>query len=247
MNQEKKKQVEITIPVYNEDEELERNIQKLHTFCEESLHDYQWHITIADNASADNTPVVGALLAKKLPHLSYFRLEKKGRGRAVKTVWSNSTADTYAYMDLDLSTDLKHLPNLFTALQKGYDIAVGSRLAKGAKVEGRTLVREVISQTLNFFFIRLWFRTHFTDAQCGFKAVNKNVVENLLPHIKDNDWFFDGELLIVGEKSGYKIYEEPVHWVDNPGSTVRLYSTIIGDIQVMVRLLRTKPWQNHGK
>lgn len=145
-------------------------------------------------------------------------------------------------MDLDLSTDLVHLPRVIQALQNGADVAIGSRLAKGARVEGRTMLREIISRTLNFFFIQAFFHTHFTDAQCGFKAVTRNVVENLIPHVLDNDWFFDGELLILAEKSGYKIYEEPVHWVDNPGSTVRLYSTIIGDIKVMNRLLKTHPW-----
>src|SRR3989344_6988417 len=238
----KKLNVEITVPVYNEEEELEKNITKLSAFCSQNLKDYEWDITIADNASNDNTPVIAANLSKKDQRIRLFRLEEKGKGRAVKRAWSNSKADYCAYMDLDLSTDLKHLPNLLSALQKGYDIAIGSRLAKGANVEGRTILREFTSRTLNFFFIQMWFHTHFTDAQCGFKAVTRQVVDELIPKIKDNDWFFDGELLIVGEKSGYKIYEEPVHWIDNPGSTVRLVSTIWGDLKVMGRLLITKPW-----
>lgn len=244
----KKPTVEITIPVYNEEKELTNSIVKLHTFCKENLESYQWHITIADNASYDNTPVVAATLTKKLPEVSSYRLEQKGRGRAVKRVWSKLESDYCTYMDLDLSTDLIHLPRLLKALEEGYDIAIGSRLAKGAKVEGRTLLREIISRCLNVFFIRLPFDTHFTDAQCGFKAVTKRVVNELIPKIKDDNWFFDGELLIVGEKSGYKIYEEPVHWVDNPGSTVRLYSTIIGDVKVIWRLFRTRPWlDNYGR
>lgn len=238
----KKATVEITIPVYNEEEELEGSIQKLYDFCKKNLARYDWQITIADNASNDNTPIIAATLQKKNPKINLFRLEEKGRGRAVKRAWSKSTADYCVYMDLDLSTDLKHLPNLLRSLESGYDIAIGSRLAKGANVEGRTLLREITSRTLNFFFIQMWFRTHFTDAQCGFKAVTRKVVDKLIPKIKDNDWFFDGELLIVGEKSGYKIYEEPVHWVDNPGSTVRLVSTIWGDVKVMWRLIITKPW-----
>jgi glycosyltransferase involved in cell wall biosynthesis len=238
----KKRTVEITIPVYNEETELEKNILKLADFCEKNLTKYDWNITIADNASSDNTPIIAANLSKANSRIQLFRLEEKGRGRAVKRAWSNSQSDYCAYMDLDLSTDLRHLPNILAALDNGYDIAIGSRLAKGSKVEGRTLIREITSRTLNFFFIQFWFRTHFTDAQCGFKAVTKKVVNELIPRIKDNDWFFDGELLIVGEKSGYKIYEEPVHWVDNPGSTVRLVSTIWGDIKVMWRLLRSRPW-----
>lgn len=243
MNQQKKLTLEITIPVFNEEKELKEHLKKLYTFCQEKLSSYDWHITISDNASTDTTPIIGRALANEFPEVSLLRLEAKGRGRAVREAWVKSGSDICAYMDLDLSTDLKHLPTLCSALQNGYDIAIGSRLKKGAKVEGRTLLREITSRTLNFFFIKFWFKTSFTDAQCGFKAVTKKVVNNLLPKIRDNGWFFDGELLIVGEKSGYRIYEEPVHWIDNPGSTVRLVATVWGDLLVLGRLLWTSPWK----
>lgn len=239
----KKLSVEIAVPVYNEEKELLQKITILSRFCEENLKKYDWHITIADNASSDNTSIIASAISKKNPKVSFLRLEQKGRGRAVKCAWSESKSDFCAYMDLDLSTDLVHLPNLLRALEDGFDIAVGSRLAKGSQVEGRTVLREITSRTLNFIFIGFFFKTHFTDAQCGFKAVTKKVVDELIPKIKENDWFFDGEMLIVAEKRGYKIYEEPVHWVDNPGSTVRLVSTIWGDIKVIVRLLQTRPWK----
>ncbi|MBI2420751.1 MAG: glycosyltransferase [Candidatus Levybacteria bacterium] len=235
--------VEITVPVYNEEKELEENIEKLFNFCKDHLKTYNWHITIADNASTDNTPIIASTISSKNFKILSFRLEQKGRGRAVKRVWSQSKCDYCVYMDLDLSTDLVHLPNILKKLGEDYDVAIGSRLAKGAKVEGRTFMRELTSRALNFFFIQFFFHTHFTDAQCGFKAVTRKVVENLIPKVKDNEWFFDGELLIIAEKSGYKIYEEPVHWIDNPGSTVRLISTIWGDLLSIKRLLLTKPWQ----
>ena len=240
----KKKSVEITIPAYNEEKELLKNITILADFCKKHLKNYEWHITIADNASEDNTPVIAATLVKKNDQISLLRLEQKGRGRAVKRAWSESRSDFCVYMDLDLSTDLIHVPKILNALEDGFDIAVGSRLAKGAQIEGRSMLREITSRTLNYVFIGFLFHTHFTDAQCGFKAVTKRVVEELIPKIKDNDWFFDGELLIVAEKSGYRIFEEPVHWVDNPGSTVRLVATIFGDIQAIWRLLQTTPWKN---
>lgn len=239
-----KTSVEITIPVYNEEKELAKNIATLSDFCSKKLTYYDWHITIADNASTDNTPIIASSIEKKNPRISHFRLEQKGRGRAVKRSWVESGKDICVYMDLDLSTDLVHLPNIIKKLGTGYDVAIGSRLAKGAKVEGRTVLRELTSRVLNFFFIQFFFHTHFTDAQCGFKAVTRKVVDNLIPKVKDNEWFFDGELLIIAEKSGYKIYEEPVHWVDNPGSTVRLISTIWGDLLSINRLLRTKPWKS---
>ena len=239
-----KPSVEITIPVYNEEGELEANVQKLLNFCSKNLKDYDWHVTIADNASSDNTPIIASAMEKKNSKISHLRLEQKGRGRAVKRAWVESEKDLCVYMDLDLSTDLVHLPKILWALKNGYDLAIGSRLARGAKVEGRTFLRELTSRVLNSFFIRFFFQTHFTDAQCGFKGVTRTVVENLIPKVKDNEWFFDGELLIIAEKSGYRIYEEPVHWIDNPGSTVRLISTIWGDLMSIRRLLATKPWKN---
>lgn len=239
----KKRTVEITVPVYNEEKELEERIEVLHKFCTEHLMQYDWYITIADNASSDNTPIIAARLMKENPQVSWLRLEQKGRGRAVKQAWSQSNADICVYMDLDLSTDLIHLPEMLLLLQNGYDIVIGSRLKKGSKVEGRTPIREVTSRSLNFLFIQMIFHTSFTDAQCGFKGVTRKVVNDLIPYIKDNDWFFDGELLIVGEKSGYKIFDLPVHWIDNPGSTVRLISTIKNDILALWRIYKTKPWQ----
>jgi glycosyltransferase involved in cell wall biosynthesis len=243
-----KKRVEITMPVYNEEKALEESITKVVEFCKKEFNKkYLWHVTIADNASTDNTPIIATNLAKTFAEVSTYRLEQKGRGRALKRVWSESTAEYCSYMDIDLSTDIIHLPKLYDALDKGYDMAVGSRLKKTSWVEKRTLLREITSRGLNFICIRLFFRTKFSDAQCGFKAVTRDVVENLIPKVLDNSWFFDGELLIVGEKSGYKIYEEPVHWVDDPGSTVKLLPTIIGDLKVMLRLLRTMPWKTIQK
>src|SRR5687767_7525484 len=119
---ENMKTLEITVPVYNEEVELEKHIAMLYKFCKDSMGAYNWNITIADNASSDNTPIIGANLAKKHPEISLFRLEEKGRGRAVKRAWSNSEADYCCYMDLDLSTDLKHLPTIIKVLEKGYDI-----------------------------------------------------------------------------------------------------------------------------
>ena len=88
---------------------------------------------------------------------------------------------------------------MINALKKGYDIAIGSRLLGKSRVRKRPLKREILSRGYNIL-IKLFFGTHYSDAQCGFKAVTRRVVIKLIPYIKDNAWFFDSELLIVGEK-----------------------------------------------
>lgn len=234
--------IEIVIPIYNEEKELAANIKKLHIFLSKKLLDYKWHITIADNASVDKSLSIAKKLATKLPHIGYIHLSRKGRGRAVKRAWKESTADILVYMDVDLSTDLSSLPRLIDALREKYDIGIGSRLLPGSKVVGRPLKRELLSRIYNIL-IKIFFQVHFSDAQCGFKGVSKKVVKQLLPYIEDNAWFFDSELLIIGEKSGCKIFEEPVLWIDNPGSTVRVLKTVYGDLAGLWRLYWQRPWQ----
>lgn len=236
-----KTKIKIVLPVYNEEKELEENLLKLGDFVSKNLADYEVKIVIADNASTDETSKIAKKLVNQNNHVSLFRLEEKGRGRAVKNVWGMNDADIYIYMDIDLSTDLKHLPNLINSLKCDFDLAIGSRLLDNSKIIGRTIKREILSRVYNFL-IKILFQTKFSDAQCGFKAISQKAARELLPKIKDNEWFFDSELLIIAEKSGYKIYEEPVVWVDNPGSTVRVLKTVTGDLKGLLRLLITKPW-----
>lgn len=237
-----KKKVKLVLPVYNEEKELKTNTLRVREFLLKNLPKMDFEIQIADNASTDKTPEIARQLATQYKEISFFRLEEKGRGRAVKKAWSEGEADIFSYMDIDLSTDLKHLPALINAIEAGFDIAIGSRLLPGSKVIGRTLKREILSRGYNLL-IRILFRTCFSDAQCGFKAVNNRVIRELLPKIADNEWFFDSELLIIGEKSGFKIYEEPVTWADNPGSTVRVLKTVIGDLKGLLRLFLSRPWR----
>jgi len=240
------KSVDIVVPVYNEEVELEDSVVKLRSFLEKNLKNYSWKIVIADNASTDSTLKIAKDLSKKLSGVTFIHLDKKGRGRAIKLAWSESKADFVSYMDVDLSTDLSHFPKIIKALEDGCDIAIGSRLLSKSKVIGRTLKRELISRCYNLL-IKLTFLIKFHDAQCGFKAVTRRVVNELFPSLLDNEWFLDSEMLIVGEKAGYKIYEEPVKWVDNQGSTVKVMKTARGDIDGLIRLFKTKPWREIKK
>lgn len=241
---EKKPTVTIVIPVYNEEEELDDRVRTLHAFLKEKLKDFSWDIVIVDNASTDATHLIAKKLAKTLSDVSFVHLEQKGRGRAIKYAWIKSNADYMAYMDVDLSTDLKHFPPLLHSLQRGYDMAIGTRNGWGSRVYGRNLLRTITSKGY-IALIKCFFFVRFTDAQCGFKAVSRKVVEDIIPYIKDNEWFFDTELLIYAEKKGYRIYEEQVTWIDNPGSTVRVWKTAQGDIAGLKRLFFEKPWKKH--
>jgi glycosyltransferase involved in cell wall biosynthesis len=228
----------VTIPVYNEERALPVSIPALHAFLTGQMSGYDWTIEIADNASIDRTPEVSAGLVDKYSRLRYRRLEQKGRGRALKLSWTDSTADICSYMDVDLSTNLDSYPPMIEALaNRGYDIGTGSRLMKGANTK-RSVKREVISRTYNLMVKALFF-TRFSDAQCGFKAVTREVIQTLFPAIEDNVWFFDSELLIIGEKCGYRIFDVPVKWIEDLDTRVKIARTAMDDIKGLLRVKKS--------
>ena len=130
--------VEFVIPVLNEERALPVCVERLHGFLSDAMRAYDWRIVVADNGSTDRTPAVCEELSGKYEEVGYLRLEERGRGRALRTAWLASDADYLCYMDVDLSTELEAIPPLIDSLAKeGYDLAVGSRLKKGATVIGQ--------------------------------------------------------------------------------------------------------------
>ena len=231
--------VEIVIPVYNEERALAASIHRLHRFLNTHMP-FSWQITIADNASTDTTPEIARALADELDRVRVLRVAQKGRGRALRAAWSASRAAVVAYMDVDLSTDLHALLPLLAPLLSGHsEVAIGSRLARGSCVT-RGPKREFISRTYNHI-LRATLRARFTDAQCGFKAVRADVVHELLDAVQDDSWFFDTELLIAAQRRGMRIHEVPVDWVDDPDSRVDIVSTALADLRGVARLAMATP------
>ncbi len=230
------KSLDLIIPVYNEEVDLEPSITRLRDFLLEH-NPYDWRITIADNASIDRTPEIGQELAERWERVHYLRLPQKGRGRALRKAWTDSPADVVCYMDVDLSTDLKHLNPLVEPLMEGTKhIATGSRLMRGSEVIDRTPLREFTSRMYNLMIAFMFPGRKFVDAQCGFKAVSRQAVQELVPQIVDNAWFFDSELLLRARAAGYAIHQVPVRWVDDPASTVNVVDTAWKDIQGLFRV-----------
>ncbi len=228
--------VEIVVPVHNEQRVLEASIVRLHRYLAAGFP-FAFRITIADNASADATWLLAKRLAERLPDVRAVHVAEKGRGRALRQVWSASDADVVAYMDVDLSTGLEALLPLVAPLLSGHsDLAIGTRLANGAAVV-RGPRRELVSRCYNLL-LRTAMRARFTDAQCGFKAGRTEVVRALLPDVEDQEWFFDTELLLAAQHHGLRIHEVPVDWVEDTDSRVDLVRTALDDLGGMARVAR---------
>ena len=228
--------LDVVVPVHNEQTDLEPCVRRLHAHLAATFP-YPFRITIADNASTDATPSVAADLAGELPEVSALYLTEKGRGRALRTAWSESTAPVLAYMDVDLSTDLAALLPLVAPLISGHsDLAIGTRLSRASRVV-RGPKRELISRGYNLL-LRGTLAARFSDAQCGFKAIRADVAQRLLPLVEDTGWFFDTELLVLAQRAGLRIHEVPVDWVDDPDSRVDIVATAAADLRGIVRLGR---------
>jgi glycosyltransferase involved in cell wall biosynthesis len=228
--------VDVAVPVFNEEGNLERGVRRLHGHLARRLP-FPARITIVDNASTDGTWAIARRLEDELPDVRALHLDRKGRGNALRAAWSQSDSPVLAYMDVDLSTGLEALlPLVAPLLCEDSDVSIGSRLAPGARVvRGRR--RELISRCYNQI-LRRTLHTRFRDAQCGFKAISAPAARRLLPLVRDGGWFFDTELLVLAERMGMRIHELPVDWVDDRGSRVAVLATAIEDLRGVWRLLR---------
>lgn len=228
--------ISVVIPAYNEQAGLSRTVKTVVPFLN-SQRDFRYEIIIADNGSADGTLGIATELASEHQNVRVLHLQEKGRGRAVKAAWNQSRATVLCYMDVDLSSDLSSLPNLVLPLMTGtHDLATGSRLLNPSLTQ-RSFKREVISRLYNAL-VKLLFRTQFSDAQCGFKAITQEAAKELLPRVKHNGWFMDTELLVLGERMGYRVLDLPVRWTEAPGSHVRICRTAYEELKGLFQLRR---------
>jgi glycosyltransferase involved in cell wall biosynthesis len=239
--------VDVVVPVYNEERDLPRNIPVLRDFLSGDVFPYAWRIVIGDNGSTDGTEAAARELEAKYPgEVTYYRASGKGKGLVIKEAWLASEADVVAFMDVDLSSGIEAFPELVGAvLGGGYDIAIGSRAHAKSKVK-RSLQRRTLTWGYNLL-VKSLFGVSFGDAQCGFKAANREAAQRLLPLVKDGAWFFDSEFLILAEKLKYRIREVPVNWVEDESTSVKLANTIADDLRGLLRMRLGRPWRNVPK
>lgn len=226
--------LDIVVPVYNEEDDIETAVERLREHLATNVP-YPARVTVADNASTDSTLAIAMNLAERHDDVRVVHLPQKGRGGALSQVWRASDAEIVAYCDVDLSTDLNALMPLIAPLISGHsDIAIGTRLAHSSRVV-RGPKREFVSRSYNLL-LRTAMHAHFSDAQCGFKAMRTDVARSLLPYVQDTGWFFDTELLVLAERVGLRIAEVPVDWTDDPDSSVDIVATALADLRGCARI-----------
>jgi len=213
--------VSVVFPAYNEAEVLEATINKVIQYLDNLTNSYE--IIIAEDGSTDGTNNLAVKLAKKNDKIKHIhRTKRLGRGAALKNSFKKSIGETLVYMDLDLATDLSHLKELISAIEKeGFDLATGSRLLSASKAK-RSWTRNLASSSYNFI-VRKLLGSKIKDHQCGFKSFRRDPLMALLDEVEATHWFWDTEILVRANRRGYKIKEIPVLWKSGKETKVKLF------------------------
>lgn len=226
-----------TLPCHNDAAFLDNAVNALRERLASYAGDYL--IVIAEDGSSDSSASLSHELASSDPSIVHVHADQKlGRGRALMNAWNMFDAEIYAYIDCDLATDMIHFTQLIGYIEKGYDLATGSRYVEGSETT-RPLLRGLTSKAYNFI-IRLFFKTGVRDHQCGFKAFSRTMVERMLIEKLHNDWFWDTEVILLARRGGFKLIEFPVVWEEKKGSRTPL-KRLVKDIWIhgkgIIRLL----------
>ena len=213
-----KPRVAAVIPVYNDRAALETAIPTSLKYLEEITPDFE--LIIAEDGSTDGSAELVREFASRDSRVRLIHSDERlGRGRALHRAFGETTAPVVCYYDVDLATGMDHLRELIESVQGEYDIATGSRLLPQSRIQ-RTGGREFASRGYNLL-VRLVLRSRIHDHQCGFKSFRRDVVLSLAREVQAIHWFWDTEILVRGQRKGYRIREFPVRWVQGPGTTVR--------------------------
>ncbi len=233
------KDINILFPVLNERLRLEKGIDQTVAYAREHLS-IPCRITILDNGSDDETPEIGRALARKYPEVSYVRVGERGVGVAFRRGISLNECSLVGYMDIDLSTDIKHLGQAVTLFQRDETLQYvnGSRFSRDSDTRGRKWYRKITSMGL-VFLLKAFFHMRSTDAVCGFTFLRKDAAEKLVSVCgNDNGWFYTIEFLLRAERMGMRIYDMPVEWQEDYNTTVKMWKTIKNYLIQMRKLHR---------
>jgi Glycosyltransferases involved in cell wall biogenesis len=232
-------EVSAVIPVYNDRKALGRALPESIAALESVTPAFE--LIVAEDGSTDGSYEFVREYAEKDPRVRLLhRDERQGRGTALNRAFRESLGSIVCYYDVDLATDLRHLPELVAAIREGYDISTGSRLLPSSDIT-RSGGREIASRGYNFL-VRVILSSRLYDHQCGFKAFRRERLLALIPLIKDGHWFWDTEVLVRAQRAGYRVFEFPVHWTEGKGTTVRK-----NDVISMGRAILRLWWQLHVK
>ncbi len=202
-------EISVIIPSHNVEKTLEKVINQ--TIDELKGLKGSYEVIIAEDGSIDKTYDIAKKLSKNFKHLIIFHSEKRlGKGKALNLAFKKAKGRIRIFLDADYVGVPKFIPQM-SELLKECDIVIGTRYKNQSKT--KRLFRRLLASRFYIILVKLFFFLPFSDLQCGFKGMNKKVIQ-LLNHVKSKDYFWDTEFLVKAKKAGYSICELPISWVE---------------------------------
>lgn len=211
----------VIIPAYNEERRVSAPLEEIPAYCRREKISYE--LLVVDDGSDDKTAeLVRAAAARDSRIRLVSQAARSGKGAAVKAGVLASCGELVLFSDADLSTPIEEFGRLRRALEAGFDLAIGSRVADGARIEVRQhWIRQTMGQTFNLI-IRSLLVGGFKDTQCGFKLFRREAAKKIFARSRVAGFAFDVELLVIARRHGLKVKEVPVVWRNSPASKVRI-------------------------
>jgi dolichyl-phosphate beta-glucosyltransferase len=221
--------VSIVIPAHNEQNRLPGTLEQIFHFLEQQS--FTSEVIVVENGSTDRTHEVAEEFASRHPSLRVIQSEK-GKGAAVQRGMLAARGEYRFMCDADLSMPVEEIIKFLPPNLQNFDIAIGSREAKGAVRYNEPSYRHWGGRGINFL-IQTLILPGLNDTQCGFKCFRAEVVEDIFKRQTLHGWSFDIELLYIARRHGYRIVEIPIHWYhfsDSKVSALRDAVRMITDI-----------------
>lgn len=233
----------IVIPAYNESARLGATLDKVLSF----VHAQHWdaEVIVVNDGSRDNTAEIVRTFAAKDPCLHLVENPgNRGKGYSVRNGMLHSQGRVVLFSDADLSSPIEESVKLFSAIDEGADIAIGSRwLRAETQTQRQPLHRQLFGRIFNLA-LRLTLGLQFADTQCGFKAFRRQAVEAIFPQQKIERWGFDPEILFLARKFGFKVKEVPVLWGHSGGTRI---NPLIDGSRMVQEMFRVRWYSITGK
>ncbi len=232
--------ISVVMPAYNEEKNILEAIRRVEAFMH--LKKWEWELIISSDGSTDKTD---SLVKTHLQSRSDARIKlltadcNQGKGASVRRGVLAAQGQWILVTDVDLSTPIKEVDRLLAILEKGWDIAIGSRAIHAPDCDVQQSFKRWLAGRVFNFFVRSLVLKGFHDTQCGFKCFRARVAKDLFQIQKLNGFSFDVEVLCLALKKGYRVKEMPVMWRQASTSRVSLIKDSLSMVRELFYLRKT--------
>ncbi|MDR2564603.1 MAG: polyprenol monophosphomannose synthase [Bifidobacteriaceae bacterium] len=222
----------VIIPTFNERESLPGVVERLRRAVPAA------HVLVADDASPDGTGEWADAAAAADSHVHVLhRSAKEGLGKAYLAgfAWGLERGfDPLVEMDADGSHRPEQLPDLLAALDRGADLAIGSRWVKGGEVLNWPRRRKLLSRGGNAY-VSIMMGLRIKDSTAGFRAYRASLLRSIdLSTVEAHGYGFQVNMSMAVRDAGARIVEVPISFPEREAGVSKMSGSIVREAMWLV-------------